>query len=31
LKGVRIISDTSAFDKHMAGPRKLYTLVAERV
>jgi hypothetical protein len=31
LKGFRIISNTSAFYKHMAGPRKLYTLVAERV
>ena len=31
LKGFRIISNTSAFYKHRAGPRKLYTLVAERV
>jgi SAM-dependent methyltransferase len=30
LKGFRIISNTSAFYKHMSGPRKLYTLVAER-
>ena len=31
LKGFRIISNASASYKHMAGPRKLYTLVAERV
>jgi SAM-dependent methyltransferase len=31
LKGFRIISNTSAFYQHKSGPRKLFTLVAERV